>query len=796
MKLLWKIIVPVIVLIMLLVGVSGYIAYTQSSESLEQAVIANMQDEAHALKRMTASVLGTSEQNVIRASRDRAVLEFFDGDIHDKARQTALVAELAAMVETYVDIDRINVFDSDGIIVSSSNAAVIGQEFKSRPYFTEAFKGKTFVTSPFKSNITNQGVIIISTPIKQGIITLGVLNATIPLPAYYEEVIKPVSIGERGYAYAMDAKGQIVVHSHTEWLFRDDLPGADTYKTMASSPDGTMFFKNAAGLDTFAYFVKEPFSGMTIVVQAEQDDVFASLNTLSTTTGIIIAISILLGAILLFMIVRPIVNALNKSVVFATEIAQGKLDGTLVIKKRSDEIGTLAEALRSIPASLKVVTTEYRRLEGELEAGAIEIQGDPNKLPGDFGDLIKGTNGMLKKYQEILNSLTSPVVVLDKNLHVVYLNNAGKSVVGNNYQGKTCREIMGREDDGTPACALQKAVVTLKPTSAETVAHPQGKRMDIEYTAIPFTDKNGKLATVLQLITDLTQVRDTQRIILDVASQASDISNRVAAASNQLADQISLVSRGTDVQRERAASTATAMEEMNSTVLNVARDAGSASEQANATSKKATEGASLVNQVITAIHEVNNAAAELDSNMRNLGNQAEAIGSVLGVISDIADQTNLLALNAAIEAARAGEAGRGFAVVADEVRKLAEKTMTATTEVGANIRNIQAATTANIDRVTKAGETTTKATEVAKVSGEALSEILQLADTNATVITSIATAAEEQSATSEEINRSVEDINSIAEETAHGMRESAEAVQELSQMAQELKTLLDRLQQR
>ena len=797
MKLLWKILLPVALLIAILVGASGYIAYNQSSNSLEAAVIANMGDEANALKRMTASVLASSRQNVVRAAGDRAVLGFYAGDIQNKERQLELAAELAAMVKTLTDIDRFNVFDTNGTIVSSSNPAVIGQNFKTRPYFTEAIQGKTFFADPFKSAITNQGVLIISTPVRAGGSAsgsiVGVLNATIPLPPYFEQVIKPVVIGERGYAYAMDSKGRIVVHKNAEWLFRDDLPGADVYKEMAASADGTTSFKNAAGLESFAYHVKEPLSNMIIVVQAERDDVFASLAELSRITVVIIAVSIILGSLLLYMLIRPIVSALNKGVVFATDIAEGKLDGTLDVR-RSDEIGVLANALRSIPMSLKSITAEYEHLENALGLGEIEIQGDPAKFSGEFADIIQGTNNMMARYQEIINSLTSPVVVLDKDLRVVYLNEVAKSLAGPDYFGKTCGEVMGREDFGTPDCAMQKAVSTLKPATAETVAHPKGRRMDIEYTAIPFTDKNGKLAIVLQLITDLTAIKETQRVILDVANQAGDISTRVAAASEQLSAQVAQVSNGADVQRERSASTATAMEEMNSTVLEVARNAGSASEQADATSKKATEGAELVNQVISAIKEVDTVASEVDVNMRKLGAQTEAIGSVLNVISDIADQTNLLALNAAIEAARAGEAGRGFAVVADEVRKLAEKTMTATTEVESNIKNIQTATTANIERVSKAAEGTGKATEVAAVSGRALTEILELANANTAIIAGIATAAEEQSATSEEINRSVDDINRIAEETALGMSEAASAVHELSRMAQELRTLLSRLQ--
>ncbi|MDR2694865.1 MAG: methyl-accepting chemotaxis protein, partial [Deltaproteobacteria bacterium] len=173
--------------------------------------------------------------------------------------------------------------------------------------------------------------------------------------------------------------------------------------------------------------------------------------------------------------------------------------------------------------------------------------------------------------------------------------------------------------------------------------------------------------------------------------------------------------------------------------------------------------------------------------------QAESIGGVMNVISDIADQTNLLALNAAIEAARAGEAGRGFAVVADEVRKLAEKTMSATQEVGANISAIQQSARTNIGEVSEAVKAVTEATDLANTSGQALEEIVSLASANSAVVTSIATAAEEQSATSEEINRAIEAVSLIVRDTADGMAQASAAVQELSRMAQELNTVMTEL---
>jgi methyl-accepting chemotaxis protein len=235
------------------------------------------------------------------------------------------------------------------------------------------------------------------------------------------------------------------------------------------------------------------------------------------------------------------------------------------------------------------------------------------------------------------------------------------------------------------------------------------------------------------------------------------------------------------------------MTEMNATVLEVARNAGKASEQSEMTRARADGGSELVNQVVQAIGQVDNAAVTLQTHMKELGSQAESIGGVMNVISDIADQTNLLALNAAIEAARAGEAGRGFAVVADEVRKLAEKTMTATQEVSASISAIQHSTRANIEAVDNAVKNVSSATSLANSSGEALKEIVSLASASSAIVASIATAAEEQSATSEEINRAVEEIHNVVGDTSNGMVQSSAAVQELSRMAQELRQVMDRL---
>ena len=281
--------------------------------------------------------------------------------------------------------------------------------------------------------------------------------------------------------------------------------------------------------------------------------------------------------------------------------------------------------------------------------------------------------------------------------------------------------------------------------------------------------------------------------MIQAASELEDVVEILGSASKVLSAQIEQSSHGAEEEAQRIAETAAAMEEMNATVLEVARNASQAAETAETAKRKAQGGAQAVTQVVKGISEIQSQSLQLKSDMTTLGKQAEGIGQVLNVISDIADQTNLLALNAAIEAARAGDAGRGFAVVADEVRKLAEKTMTATKEVGDAIGSIQVETKKNINNVEESVNKITATTDLASESGAALKEIVNLVDLTTDQVRSIATASEQQSASSEEINRSIEDINRISSQTSDSMRQSSEAVGELARQAVVLKDLIDQM---
>ncbi|WP_185702355.1 MULTISPECIES: methyl-accepting chemotaxis protein [unclassified Desulfovibrio] len=281
--------------------------------------------------------------------------------------------------------------------------------------------------------------------------------------------------------------------------------------------------------------------------------------------------------------------------------------------------------------------------------------------------------------------------------------------------------------------------------------------------------------------------------VLQTAGQIGAVIDQLAASAARLAEEALCTEQRAAEQTERVRGTIVAMEQMNAAVSNVAHSTSRTASLADESRTEAMSGRQLVMQVVSSMSEIEKQSLSMREGLEHLGGQASDIGKIMNVITDIADQTNLLALNAAIEAARAGEAGRGFAVVADEVRKLAEKTMEATRQVGEAISIIQSGTTTNINAMQEAASYIGKAAEVANNAGEALASIEQMVQNTAGEVRSIAIASEEQSATIEAINRSTEDIRRITDEVAAGAQRSNHAASELTQLSDRLYSVVQEL---
>ena len=277
-----------------------------------------------------------------------------------------------------------------------------------------------------------------------------------------------------------------------------------------------------------------------------------------------------------------------------------------------------------------------------------------------------------------------------------------------------------------------------------------------------------------------------QALVSQVASSVENLSNVVSDVSN-IVDQ---TQTGSQQQRQQTEQVATAITEMTATVQEVASNANLAADSAQQADDNAKAGQKIVSDTVASI---NSLAGEIEtgSNVINkLSNDAQSIGSVLDVIKGIAEQTNLLALNAAIEAARAGEQGRGFAVVADEVRTLASRTQQSTTEIEAMIDSLQVQARAAVQAITSGQEKAGVSVEQASNAGNSLNEITDSVATITSMNIQIATASEEQSAVAEEINQNVVNISHVAESNADASNQLSSSSQDLAQLASELQDLV------
>jgi methyl-accepting chemotaxis protein len=284
-----------------------------------------------------------------------------------------------------------------------------------------------------------------------------------------------------------------------------------------------------------------------------------------------------------------------------------------------------------------------------------------------------------------------------------------------------------------------------------------------------------------QTITQMNSMTNSfSKMISSITSSAKNVVSSVAV----LKDRSVQTAEGAKNQSLQASQIATAAEEMSQTITDIAKNASVASETSAEAMEIANKGKEVADGAVNTVNGVYTSTVELASMVERLNTRVGEIGDIVTVIKDIADQTNLLALNAAIEAARAGEQGRGFAVVADEVRKLAERTIKATAEISEKISAVQTESDQTTRSMEEASGQVTKATDYIRDVGDSLNHIVVAVERVRNQITQIATAVDEQSAASEEVARNIEKTSAIAQDMENMSQDVMKEVNNLTRVVE------------
>jgi methyl-accepting chemotaxis protein len=521
------------------------------------------------------------------------------------------------------------------------------------------------------------------------------------------------------------------------------------------------YIATTTGVELRTKFDKE-LTEINARIEKRKSELESEVSTIMSRTILMIVIGMIIGTLSFLFTFFKLIPLLTKPIKKFKELLGEYSLGNFEQKMPSDskdEFGQMAVMLNKLRDSqLEKIEAAERIASGNLDFKVNSLS-EYDSLSRSFERMIENLNKLVHE----INFLTTASI-------------KGNSTARGNtaiFNGGYQTIVQGMNDTLDAVYApINEAIVALEKVAAG------------DFTIKISKDYSGDHERIKSSINNVT---DSLGKTLSEVSQAV---TAAASAATEISSSTEEMAAGANEQSAQASEVASANEQMTRTIFETTKNTTAAAEASKNAGRVAKEGGKVVEETIKGMIRISEVVKKSAETVQELGKSSNEIGEIIQVIDDIADQTNLLALNAAIEAARAGEQGRGFAVVADEVRKLAERTSKATQEITGMIKHIQKDTEGAVLSMQKGTKEVENGKLLAEKAGDSLREIIKGAEQVADIVTQVAAASEQQSRSSEQITQNIELITNVTQQSATGVRQIAHAAEELNQLTGNLQSLI------